>query len=39
MQTAPAMAALAASQILGRPLPDEVARESVDPAVLSPARF
>jgi D-arginine dehydrogenase len=39
MQTAPAMAALAASQILGRPLPDAIAREAFDPAALSPSRF
>jgi D-arginine dehydrogenase len=39
MQTAPAMAELAAAQILGRPLPEALVRESFDPAPLSPARF
>jgi D-arginine dehydrogenase len=39
MQTAPAIATLAASMVLGRPVPDELTREGFDPAPLSPARF
>ncbi len=39
MQTAPAMAGVAASMVLGRPLPEELTREGFDPAPLSPARF
>jgi D-arginine dehydrogenase len=39
MQTAPAMAAFAASLVLGRSLPDDLAREGFDPARLSPTRF
>jgi D-arginine dehydrogenase len=39
MQTAPAMASLAASMVLGHSLPDDLASEGFDPARLSPARF
>ncbi|MFM7533555.1 MAG: NAD(P)/FAD-dependent oxidoreductase [Rubrivivax sp.] len=39
LQTAPAMAQLAASIALGTRLPEGLAQAGVDPAVLSPARF
>jgi D-arginine dehydrogenase len=38
IQTAPAMGALAASLITGRPLPDTLAAAGVEPALLSPSR-
>ncbi|MEK8051374.1 FAD-dependent oxidoreductase [Ideonella sp. DXS22W] len=39
IQSAPGVAALAASLLLGRPLPAELVREGVDPAASSPARL
>jgi D-arginine dehydrogenase len=39
MQTAPAMAALAAAQLLERALPQALAEESIDPSALAPGRF
>jgi D-arginine dehydrogenase len=39
IQSAPAVAQLAASQLLGRPLPESLARQGVQPAALSPSRL
>lgn len=39
IKTSPALCALAAALILGRPLPAALGDEGVDPAVLSPARL
>lgn len=39
IQSAPAMARFVAAQVLGRPLPDEITAEGLDPAVLAPGRL
>lgn len=39
IMTSPAFGALVASQVVGGPLPDDLARAGVDPARTSPARF
>src|SRR5690606_29558330 len=39
MQTAPAMARLAATAVLGAPVPPDIAAEGLDPQRLAPARL
>jgi len=39
MQTAPALAVLAAALLRGEPLPPALAAEGLDPTRLSPSRF
>ena len=39
IQTAPALARTAAALLLGKPVPDDVAAEGIDAAMLAPARL